>query len=141
MKQRIDEYTVPANNDPATIADVFSIVVTTTNKETGQVHNRIVHLNGNIADKLQQYKDATGKDWDGFGEQVFGIYEEVADVSLDLNTKLERIISVPDKETQEEIDRLTEKAECYLNENETTKTRTKLVSVVAARNSTEFIQE
>ena len=133
MKQKIDSFTVPSNRDPATIAEVFSIVVSDKDKETGQVHNRIVHLEGTVAEKLQQYKDATGNDWNGFDEQVFGVYEEVADVSLGLNTKLERIISGPDKKTQAEIDKITEQAERWLNENETIKTRLALVKKLAAK--------
>lgn len=133
MKQKVDEYTVPANHDPATIADVFSIVVSTTDKETGRVHNEIVHLDGTVKEKLQQYQEATGKAWNGHEEQVFGVYKEVADVSLDLNAKLERILSDTDKEIQTTIDNLTKKAERLIQENETVKARQKLVTTLSTK--------
>jgi hypothetical protein len=108
---------IPADHSPETIADVFSIVVSTTDKGTGHIHNKIVHLEGTVEEKLQQYKDATGKDWNGFDEQVFTAHDDTKPVSLNLGNAAPKLLARPDPETQAKIDALTAQAEKWIEES------------------------
>lgn len=114
---------IPADHSPETIKDVFTIVMTLAKKGTGHVDTRIVHLDGTIEEKLQQFKDATGNDWNGFEEQVFGVQNNIEPISLNLGNVTPTLIMKPDKETQDKIDALTAQAQRWIEESQTAKSR------------------
>ena len=121
MKKKIVRIS-PANHSPETIKDVLSIVLVEKKKDFGSVDVVIVHLKGTIEEKLQQYKDATGVDWNGFNEQVFTEIDQTETICLNLGPKpLERILSKADIKAQRAIDALTAEAKLLHIENETVK--------------------
>ena len=114
---------IPANYSKESIKDVVTILILGDNKGLGMIDTTIIHLDGTVDEKLQQYKEATGKDWLGTPAQTISevTYDEPA-VCLDMGKALiENIRSKEDQEVQDKIDALAEDAREFLKQNEQAK--------------------
>jgi hypothetical protein len=105
------------------IASVISILVVDGNPGLGFVNCRNVILTGSVKEKLQQYKQATGKEWRGSDEQVCNtpdVSRESISLNLGKQTLAKKLLPC-DEEVQRGIDALAAQAKRYLAENEVAK--------------------
>lgn len=115
---------IQADHTPESIANVISILIFDGNPGLGFVKCRNVQLTGPVKEKLQQYKEATGKDWTGFDEQVCVTPDVVQKETVSLNlgkSVTVKKLSPCDEEVQRGIDALAAQAKRYLAENEIAK--------------------
>lgn len=113
---------IQADHSPESIADVSSIVIVEENHGLGHLNCKSFQLNGSIKQKLNQYKEITGKEWFGFDEQVVStpIYS-VKIESLNLGQLPKRSVCKATRDAQIKIDMLTAKAKRWFNENDVAK--------------------
>lgn len=120
---------VPANRSPETIMNLVSLVLVTKNSGMGYISIEHISIEGTLEERLAQYKAATGKEWNGHGEQVFSEPIETEPVSLNLGQKkFEPVKSKADIEVQEKIDALAAKAHRWVLEARAEKHKKKLIT-------------
>jgi hypothetical protein len=107
---------IPADNSAESIANVAVVVLLGEKLGMGFCETTIISLDGTIEEKLQQYQDATGKEWSGRNERVFTTWEYVEEESLNLGKQPHTITNKITKEAQNKIDALTEEARRTLQE-------------------------
>jgi len=118
----------PADHSPESIKDVTTILLVGENKGLSMVDTTIIHLEGTVEEKLEQYKKVTGKDWSGFDERVCSIIDRGQSTSLNLgqNAPAKRKLSV-DQRAQDKVDALTKEAHEFLKQTRLEKHRQKLL--------------
>ena len=117
---------VPADHSPESIENVFCVLVVEDNRGMGHVKTRIIHLSGNVSNKLKQYEEATGEKWYGFNEKVISIPEKMDEPqSLNLGKSNAKVLPPRLREVQKKLDELSALAAKYIRENEIAKTTPK----------------
>jgi hypothetical protein len=114
---------IPADRTLESIKNVVGIMIIGDNTGMGFCKTTSISLKGTIEEKLQQYKEAVGKDWVGFDEQTFTIDEKVPEpVSLNLGQTVPKAsINKTDLKAQSDIDALTKQANVWLEEDKKAK--------------------
>jgi hypothetical protein len=130
MKRKITRI-IPADHSPESIRNVTTIVINS-EKNGFSIDATIVHLEGTVEEKLQQYKEATGKDWTGYSERVFSEMDHGEPTSLNLGQQpLMLLKSKEDQEVQDKIDALVVQAKQWLRENKIAQQKKKLLTARA----------
>lgn len=112
---------VPEDRRPETIANVVCVMRIVGGNFSG-AHTDVLRLEGTVEEKLQQYRDWAGKEWNGFGEQRFTEFKKKKE-SGGLNLGKKKEYEPPygiriSREAQDKIDALVEEARETLRWNE-----------------------
>lgn len=115
---------VPENRSPETIKNIFAVISYEGGKE------QICRLSGTVEEKLIQYREFFGKDWNGHGEQVFSelVYNKTNYKPLFGGYEDTPMGNPHTILAQSKIDKLTALAEQYLDENKTLQEKKKFLT-------------
>lgn len=132
---------IPEDRSPESIKDVVSILVLIKEEGFGLTRTECYLLDGTVEEKLQQYKDATGTEWNGLAAQTITEPDDTKPISLNLGQqKPDTSVCKHTQEAQEKIDALVVEARALLalNDKEKQKRATKNIPAEA---SLTYIQE